>query len=164
MSDAEDAQPHPALFTPEQMQQIRAMFKEMLQPVLNAKQDPKAKTQLNSTPPADTQEPPADSPPPPSNPTTPPLTTQNSQSAVSSSSAAQGSSGATQGSSGESQGSKKTRTTYKIDRNAGEQSIRRYRKRPPPYDPKKDPRMICHTAAHKVCSAIVRIFGHSGDW
>lgn len=142
---------------PEQMEQIRAlqaMF-EQLKSVVDAMQDPKDKTPLDSPPPPDNTL-------PPSNTATPPLAAQNSRRATFSSSAAHSS---TQGSPGRSQGSRKTRTRYELDINdKGEKSVRRYRKRPPPYDPKKDPQMVCHTAAHGVCSAIMRLLGSSGDW
>jgi hypothetical protein len=158
MSAADGVQQPPVLFTPEQMQQIRAIFQEMPKQSVNPMRDRKAETQLDLQPPADPQGPLANKPRSSSNPLTSPLDTRSSQSAAPSS-------GATQGSSCGSKGSRESRTRYMFGRNGkGEKSIRRYRERTPPYDPKMDPQMTCHTAAHKVCSAIVRAFGFSGEW
>jgi hypothetical protein len=138
LSDVENAQPPRVWLTPEQMDQIRALqaMIEQYKPIFDAAQDPKAKAQ--QPPPANTSIPPAETSLPPPKPATPALDVQDS---------------------------KIPTARYEFDRNGnGGNSIRRYRKRPPPYDPKKDPRMIAHVAAHNVCSKIVQVFGLTGEW
>jgi hypothetical protein len=151
------AQPPLGWLTPEQMEQITRAIIEQLQPLLNSMQNPKAKTQFDSPPPANPQVLPIDNPLPPSNPATPPPAARSSQSATTSLRAVQGSSRA-------SQSRRKKKATYEVENDNGKKSIRRYQKRLPPYDQHKDSRMICHTAVHKVCSAIVRVFGFNGEW
>jgi hypothetical protein len=153
MSVAEGAQPPRGWLTPEQMEQIRALHAmfEQLKPVFNATQDPTAKPRPGPPPPTDKAL-------PPPSPATPPPAAQTPPSATSSPAA-------TQGSPGRRRGSGEAATRYMLDKNGnGEKSIRRYRRRPPQYDPRRDARTVCHAAAHRACRAIVRLFGSSGDW
>jgi hypothetical protein len=166
LSDAENVQPPRVLLTPEQIDQIQALqaMIEQCKPIFDAAQDPKAKAQLASPPPVDTSVPLAETSLPLPKPATPSLDVQNSKDATALDKVADDSSNATQGSSWKLQDSKIPKTRYEFDRNNNGNCIRRYRKRPPPYDPKKDPCMIAHVAAHNVCSKIVQAFGLTGEW
>lgn len=164
LSGAENAQTPRIWLTSEQMDQIRALqaMIEHCKPIFDAAQDPKAKAQ--QPPPANTSIPPAETSLPPPKPATPALDVQGPKDATISDKAADGSSNATQGSSWKPQDNKIPKTRYEFDRNNNGNCIRRYRKRLPPYDPKKDPRMIAHVAAHNVCSKIAQAFGLTGKW
>ncbi len=188
-SATEDAQPLLISVTPEQMEQLHAamLFFDQLR---NSTPNAKANRRLNCSPPADPQvSPPADVYLPPSPPATPqpailpsaipPPASESPQSATPSSSGGRQEEGASHTAQAQlqasppsssqdalsSQSRKPSNTRYECDRAAsGELIIRRYRKHPPPYDPGKDPRMICHTAVHKVCSRFLQVIGLDGEW